>query len=136
MSGQAPAKPARYTRSPSYMSLFHPAGTNYIAVLDLAAAASWYAEKFGLRQTPTKFDDGQKGIELTLSDEVFFVLGPRDLPADQDTPMLYTSRIQKARDFLISRGVTVGEIQQDRQATRFFEMRDLENNVIEIVDEP
>ena len=32
-------------------------------------------------------------------------------------------------------GVNVGEIQQDRQGTRFFEMRDLENNVIEIVED-
>jgi hypothetical protein len=118
------------------MSLFRPAGSNYIAVLDLAAAASWYVEKFGLRQSLTKFDDGQKGVELTLSDEVFFVLGPRGLPADPDTPMLYTSRLQKARDFLISRGVSVGEIQQDRQCTCFFEMRDLEGNITEIVDEP
>lgn len=118
------------------MSLFRPAGSNYIAVLDLAASAAWYAEKFGLRQSLTKFDDGQRGIELTLSEEVFFVLGPHGLPADPDTPMLYTSRIQKARDFLVSRGVSVGEIQRDRQNTRFFEIRDLEGNVTEIVDEP
>jgi catechol 2,3-dioxygenase-like lactoylglutathione lyase family enzyme len=118
------------------MSLFTPVGTNYIAVLDLPAAASWYAEKFGLRQHPTQFDDGQNGIELTLSDEIYFVLGPRDEPADDETPMLYTSHIEKARDFLIARGVSVGEIQQDRQGTRFFEMRDLEGNVIEITEEP
>lgn len=118
------------------MYLFRPAGSNYIAVLDLTASASWYAEKFGLRPNTTKFDDGQKGVELTLSEEVFFVLGPPGLPADPDTPMLYTARIQKARDLLISRGVTVGPIQRDRQNTRFFEIRDLENNVTEIVDEP
>jgi hypothetical protein len=50
--------------------------------------------------------------------------------------MLYTSRIEKARDYLSSRGVNVDEIQQDRQGTRFFEMRDLESNVIEICEEP
>jgi hypothetical protein len=50
--------------------------------------------------------------------------------------MLYTSRIEKAREYLTSRGVFVGEIQQDRQGTHFFEMRDLENNVIEICEEP
>jgi hypothetical protein len=117
------------------MSLFRPAGTNYVPVLDVAAASAWYAEKFGLRQSVTKFDDGQKGVELTLADEVFFVLGPRDVPTDGETPMLYTSRIEKARNFLISRGVSVDEIQQDRQRTRFFQMRDLEGNVTEIVDE-
>ena len=118
------------------MSLFRPAGTNYIAVLDLANAASWYVDKFGLRRYVTKFDDGQKGFELSESGEVFFVLGPSDVPTNNETPMLYTSRIEKARNHLISRGVTVGEIQRDRQGTRFFEMRDLEGNVIEICDEP
>jgi len=118
------------------MALFRPAGTNYIPVLDLSSAASWYVDKFGLRQHPTKFDDGQRGVELSDSDELFFVLGPRGLPADDETPMLYTSRIDKARNYLSSRGVNVGEIQRDRQGTRFFEIRDLENNLIEIVDEP
>lgn len=118
------------------MSLFTPAGTNYIPVLDLAAASSWYAEKFGLRPRPTKFDDGEKSIELHASEELYFVLGPREVPTDDETPMLYTSRIQKARDYLSSRSVEVGEIQQDRQGTRFFEMRDLEGNLIEISEEP
>src|SRR5579864_285192 len=118
------------------MALFTPVGTNYIPVLDLAVAASWYAKIFGLRQRPTQFDDGQKGIELTLSEEIYFVLGPRDVPTDHETLMLYTSRIEKARDYLSSRGVNVDEIQQDRQGTRFFEMRDLESNVIEICEEP
>src|SRR5947207_14138467 len=40
------------------------------------------------------------------------------------------------RDFLVSRGVNVGDIQQDGQGTHFFEMRDLEGNVIEISEEP
>jgi catechol 2,3-dioxygenase-like lactoylglutathione lyase family enzyme len=118
------------------MSLFRPAASNYIPVLDIAAAASWYADKFGLRPYTTKFDDGQKGIELSDSGEVFFVLGPRGLPANDETPMLYTSRIERARKHLSSLGVTVGEIQHDRQLTRFFEMRDLEGNITEIVDEP
>lgn len=118
------------------MSLFTPARTNYIGVADLAASASWYAEKFGLRQRPTKFDDVQRGVELTLSDEIFFVLGPRDVPHDEETPMLYSSNVDKARKHLVTRGVNVGETQSDRQGTRFFEIRDLENNVIEIVEEP
>jgi hypothetical protein len=50
------------------MSLFRAAGTNYMPVVDLAAATSWYVDKFGLRQQVTKFDDGQKGTELTESD--------------------------------------------------------------------
>lgn len=105
-------------------------------MLDIAAAASWYADIFGLRRYTTKFDDRQKGVELSDSGEVFFVLGPRDVPTNDETPMLYTSRMEKARKHLTSRGVEIGEIQHDRQWTRFFEMRDLEGNVIEICDEP
>ena len=68
--------------------------------------------------------------------EVFFVLGPRDVPANDETSMLYTSSIERARKHLTSRGVNIGEIHRDRQGTRFFEIRDLEGNTIEICDEP
>jgi catechol 2,3-dioxygenase-like lactoylglutathione lyase family enzyme len=118
------------------MPLFRPAGTNFVAVADLAAAASWYADIFGLRPRPAKFEGGEKGFELYGGDELFFVLGPSGLPTNDETPMLYTRRIDKARKYLIEHGVTIGETQRDRQNTRFFEMRDLEGNVTEIVDEP
>jgi hypothetical protein len=117
------------------MSLFRAAGTNYMPVVDLAAATSWYVDKFGLRQQVTKFDDGQKGTELTESDEVF-VLGPSDIPTNHETAMLYTSRLEKARKYLTLRGADIGEIQRDRQSTRFFEMHDLDENLIEISEEP
>jgi hypothetical protein len=47
-----------------------------------------------------------------------------------------TPNVKKAREFPIARGVNVSEIQEDRQGTHFFEMRDLEGNVIEISEEP
>ena len=53
------------------------------------------------------------------------VLGPQSKPTDGTTPMLCASNIKKAREVLGSRGVNVGEIQQDRQGTHYFEMRDL-----------
>jgi predicted enzyme related to lactoylglutathione lyase len=118
------------------MSLFTPAGTNYIPVLDLATATSWYEQKFGLRQRPAKFDDGQRGVELWLADELYFVLGPRNVPHDEETPMLYTTSFDQARTYLRKRGVDLGDIHTDREGSRFFEIRDLENNVIEIVQEP
>ena len=54
------------------------------------------------------------------------VLGPQGKPTDGTTPMLYASNIKKARAVLGSRGVNVGEIQQDQQGAHYFEMRDLE----------
>jgi hypothetical protein len=50
--------------------------------------------------------------------------------------MLYTGAIKKAREWLSSRGVTVGAIEKDRQGTQYFEVRDLEGNVIEVAEEP
>jgi hypothetical protein len=49
------------------------------------------------------------------------VLGPRGNPTDGTTPMLYASPVKKARAVLSSRGVNVGEIQEDRQGTQYFE---------------
>jgi hypothetical protein len=118
------------------MTLLTPAGTNYIPVRDLAAAASWYVEKFEVKQRPAKFDDGQRGVELWKADEIWFVLGPANVPNSGETPMLNARNIQKARDYLIARGIEAGDIQTDAQGTRFFEMRDLEGNVIEVLVEP
>ena len=82
--GQRRSYPARliffrYTPR-TLMLLFTPAAPNYMPVQDLAAATAWYVEKFGGRPRPTKFDDGRRGAELWLADEVYFVLGPRDIP--------------------------------------------------------
>jgi len=118
------------------MLLFTPAAPNYMPVEDLAAATSWYVEKFGGRARPTKFEDGQRGAELWLADEVYFVLGPRDIPTSDETPMLYTANIAKARDYLLAHGVEATKIQRDRQNTKFFEMRDLEGNLIKICQQP
>jgi hypothetical protein len=46
------------------------------------------------------------------------------------------TNIRKAREVLGFRGVNVGEIQEDRQGTHHFEMRDLEGNVIDVSEEP
>ena len=120
------------------MSLLSPASSNYIEVRDLTSATSWYMEKLGLRRVPIKVDGAENCVALGFSQEApAIVLGPPyDGPSDELTNMLYASRIKKARDFLLSRGVNVGDIQQDRQGTRYFEMRDLEGNVIEISEVP
>lgn len=118
------------------MSLLRPAGSNYIGVGDIAAACAWYAEKLGLRKVDIEMDDGEGCVALGFEkDQAAVVLGP-PAPTDEFTPMLYTSKVQKAREFLDARGVNVGEIQQDRQGTHYFEMRDLEGNVIEVSEEP
>ncbi|MBZ5550799.1 MAG: VOC family protein [Acidobacteriia bacterium] len=119
------------------MSLFAPAGTNYIGVVDMAAATTWYIQKLGLRKVDVELDDGEDCVALGFEkDECALCLGPPGRPTDELTPMLYSSNLRKAREFLISTGVNVSEIQKDRQGTHYFEMRDLEGNVIEITEEP
>ena len=119
------------------MSLFTQAGTNYIGVTDVAAATTWYIQKLGLRKVDVELDEGENCVALGFEkDECAVCVGPAGRPTDELTHMLYSSNLKKAREFLVSRGVNVGEILTDRQGTRFFEMHDLEGNTIEITEEP
>jgi predicted enzyme related to lactoylglutathione lyase len=121
------------------MSLFRPAGSNYMPATDVAATVSWYMEKFGLRKVKVELDDGEDCVALGFErDECAVVVGPRGKPGSTEelTAMLFTSNVKKAREYLASRGVQVSEIQQDGQGTRYVEVRDLEGNPLEITEEP
>jgi hypothetical protein len=119
------------------MSLLWVADSFYVGVCDIAAATSWYIEKFGLKRTSVELDEGEGCVGLIFPKEIpaAIVLGPSGAPSD-GTRMLYTGAIKKAREWLSSRGVTVGAIEKDRQGTQYFEVRDLEGNVIEVAQEP
>lgn len=120
------------------MSLLHAGGTNYIGVRDISAANAWYIEKLGMRKMELDVDSPES-IALGFSEEEYAItLGPSASPdqLDELTHILFTSNVRKAREWLLSRGVQVGEIRKDRQGTQYFEMRDLEDNVIEITEEP
>ena len=116
------------------MPLLTIADSFYIGVLDIGPATSWYIEKLGLQKVPAEMDDPEGCVALGFSneDQTCAVLGPPGKPTDGTTPILYASNILKAREVLGSRGVIVGEVQEDRQGTHYFEMRDLEGNFIEV----
>ena len=120
------------------MPLLTIADSFYIGVLDVESATSWYIEKLGLQKVPADMDDPEGCVALGFSneDQTCAVLGPPGKPTDGTTPILYASNILKAREVLGSRGVIVGEVQEDRQGTHYFEMRDLEGTVIEVSEEP
>ena len=120
------------------MSLLTIADSFYIGVLDLTAATAWYIERLGLQKIPVEMDGAEGCVALGFSkkDDTAICLGPRGKPTDATTPMLYASNVKKAREVLSSRGVNVGEVQQDRQGTHYFEIRDLEGNTIEVSEEP
>jgi hypothetical protein len=50
--------------------------------------------------------------------------------------MFDTGNAQKAREWLLARGVNVGPVQTDGQGTHYCEIFDLDNNMIEICEEP
>jgi len=52
------------------------------------------------------------------------------------TPMLFTKKIGRIRDVLVARGVKAGTIEQDRQGIHYFQIRDPEGNLIEVIEEP
>ena len=120
------------------MSLLWVADSFYVGVHDMAAATSWYIEKLGLKRTTVELDDGEGCIGLIFPKELAnaIVLGPLGAPSEGTTRMLYTGAIKKAREWLISHGVTVGAVERDRQGTQYFELLDLEGNVIEVAEEP
>lgn len=119
------------------MALLEPGGANYIGVRNLDAAVAWYIEKLGLRKNKVDLDDGDDCVALGFEkDDVAVVLGPVGKPTDESGPLLYSSKLAKARNLLNSRGIATTELREDRQGTHFFEMRDLEGNVIEVCEMP
>jgi hypothetical protein len=119
------------------MSILRPGGTNYMAARDVRAATLWYMEKLGLRKVAIEMDDCEDCVALGFTkEEVAITVGPIGPPVDELTHLLYADNLASARDFLSSRGVPVSETKQDRQGTHYFEMQDLDGNVIEIAEEP
>jgi catechol 2,3-dioxygenase-like lactoylglutathione lyase family enzyme len=121
----------------SATSLFRNGGANYMPVSDLEAATAWYREKFAVKRLNVKDDNGEHCVALGLSDEEWlFELGPQGQSSGELTARLFTSNLKKAREYLVSRDVSVGEVQEDGQGTHFFTARDLDGNVIEVSEEP
>lgn len=72
---------------------------------------------------------------VSRNGDVTVTMSP-DSGGSVDTPMFNTGNVAKAREWLLARGVSVGAIQTDRQGTRYVEMHDPDNNMIEICEEP
>jgi len=107
-----------------------------IFVRDVDSVAPWYVDKLGLRRSADspwvesgaasyRFKEDGKSITLTTKTSY----------GTEKTLILLTKRIGRMRGVLSARGIDVGPIEQDRQGTRYFEIRDPEGNAIEIVDE-
>ncbi|HEY7403110.1 MAG TPA: VOC family protein [Candidatus Angelobacter sp.] len=117
----------------------HFSGLIVVCVKDIAAAVDWYKEKLELRESDYSFDDGDPDDTLLVSrdrDEEIKVVVTRQGPGEPDRPIFDTRNAAKAREWLLARGVTVGPVETDRAGTHYIELRDLDDNVIEICEEP
>jgi hypothetical protein len=117
------------------MSLF--SGAIFIGVSNIEAAVAWYKEKFELRESPDPVVDGEPGdVELVSRNGRVHVVMKPGSGGSIETPRFDAGNVQKAREWLLARGVNVGPVQTDGQGTRYCEMYDLDNNMIEICEEP
>jgi len=109
----------------------------YVAVRDVAAASPWYTDKLGLRELAPSEETRRDRITLKFSaDTDPLILVPKDPILPRSVPVLFSRRIRKVRERLIANGVSAGPVQQDRQGTTFFELRDGEGNTIEVSEQP
>jgi hypothetical protein len=117
--------------------LFRNGGANYMPVSDVESAARWYGEKFGVKKINIELDDGEGCLALGFSEEeCLFVLGPRGKSSGEVTARLFTSNLKKAREHMLSKGVQTGDVLQDGQGTHFLTALDIEENTIEVSEEP
>src|ERR1700727_3625377 len=111
---------------------------NYaVDVRNLCAARKWYEEKLGFRKAPgdREEDSGLAFIDLSTSNEgPIFTLLERDAattPAEYHV-IFFAKNLDKARQWLIQRQVSVGSITEDSGGNRFFRFLDLDGNPLEI----
>ncbi len=127
------------------MALF---STDFLSLCysNLPAAKEWWIKSFECRQerVPQDWDcplpsdialklpgDVEPSILLSDSAEV----RTSGYESANEHTILFCRNLAKARQYLQSRGVIAGPT-QDGGGTEFFEIRDLEGNVIEICKEP
>ena len=114
-----------------------PAPSVRVLVRDIDSVSPWYIEKLGLRKL-AESPWGESGVATFRfkEDGNSVVLTTRAGLGTGKTAMLFTKKIGRIRDVLVARGVKVGAIEQDRQGIRYFQIRDPEGNLIEVIEEP
>jgi len=115
-----------------------------LAYSNLELGKRWWIETFDCKEVelPCWDDPLPSDVALTMpgDDEPAILL--RDRMEDPDAGLspaehhiIFCSKLKKAQEYLLGRGLTLGPI-QDGGGTYFFEVRDREGNVIEICEEP
>ena len=107
-----------------------------IVVRDMDAVSPWYVEKLGLRRlAKASVLEPERATYSFKADGNSIVLTTNSRFDSDKTPILFTKKLMKMQDVLAARGIPVGTVQRDRQGIRYFEIRDPEGDVIEVVEE-
>ena len=112
-----------------------------VTVRNLAAVRDWYKEKLGFQEADRyrEEDSGRPFTDLCISsDDTFLSLVELEPDTSPDTQhvFFYAKNLDKARQWLIDRGVAVQPVTADSGGNRFFRFQDLEENAIEVCIEP
>jgi len=112
-----------------------------IEVRNLGAARDWYKKTFGLREASgeREEDSGRPFVDLRVSnDDTALTLVELEATssAQSEHAIFFTRNLEKAREWLIERGVTIEALASDSGGNRFFRFQDLEGNAIEVCVEP
>ena len=112
-----------------------------VGVRNLAAVRDWYKEKLGFHEADTDREEDSRRpfADLCISSDDTFLslveLEPGTSPVAQHV-IFYAKNLDKARQWLIDRGVAVQPVTADSGGNRFFQFQDLEENAIEVCVEP
>jgi catechol 2,3-dioxygenase-like lactoylglutathione lyase family enzyme len=107
-----------------------------VVVRNVDSVSPWYVEKLGLRKlAENPWGEPVATYQFKEEENSVILTTRRGFETDK-TPILFTKKIDKMKAVLAARGVSAGPIECDRQGTRYFEIRDPEGNLIEIVEEP
>src|ERR1700692_2065990 len=108
-----------------------------IEVRNLGAARDWYKKTLGLREASGEREDdsGRPFVDLRVSnDDTSLTLVEREAAASTHSEHVisFSKNLEKPRQWLIERGVTVEAATSDSGGNRFFWFQDLERNAIEV----
>ena len=107
-----------------------------VLVRDIDSVSPWYVEKLGLRKlAEPPLGDPRAAVFRFKADGPSLILTTRSGFRTGKTPILFTRKIGRMKKVLAARGVEAGPVELDGQGIHYFEIRDPEGNVIEVVEE-
>ena len=109
---------------------------------DVAAAKQWWMIAFDCKEVevPSDWDNplpSDVALKFPGTEEPTVLLSSRSEGREpSEHPIIFTSKAQRAYQFLLGRGVVAARPVHKEWGTELFEITDSEGNVIEICNEP